>query len=112
MPNPHNGFRDVPQVLWYYLSHAPACQDAGHTHTRRSPSAEPVTQYFSSKGEYASAWIERVWSRVLRSLRILTQASRRKGELEHYSPYLDGPVLFKSHMISSPFRALVRILLL
>lgn len=34
------------------------------------------------------------------------------GNLELYSPYLDGPVLFKSHMISSPFRALVRILLL
>ena len=27
-------------------------------------------------------------------------------------PHLDGPVLFMSHMMSSPFRALVRILLL
>lgn len=31
---------------------------------------------------------------------------------EYHVPYLDDPDLFKSHMMSSPFRALVNILLL
>ena len=30
----------------------------------------------------------------------------------HYSPYFEDPFLFKSHITSSPFRALVKILLL
>lgn len=38
-------------------------------------------------------------------------AMRRALSHVDYSPYLEGPSLLRSHMMSSPFRALVRILL-
>jgi hypothetical protein len=35
---------------------------------------------------------------------------RKESNHVGYSPYLEGPILLRSHIMSSPFRALVRIL--
>lgn len=54
--------------------------------------------------------MERIWSRDRRSIASDVRLVGRNVNAGYNVPYFEGPDLFKSHSISSPFRALVMIL--